>query len=62
MRQAINLLEKQIESKALEMKILAFDYIRGMGERDIKEKFFKLEERNTALEQAVDELLSLEAE
>ena len=62
MRQAITLLEKQIEENALEMKIVAFEYIRstGMTNSSLKQKFIELEQRNIALEQAVDKLLELE--
>lgn len=64
MRQAINLLEKQIEANALEMKVIAFDFIRqgslGAQNVNLKNRFMELEQQNIALEKAVDAMLELE--
>ena len=63
-KQAIMLLEKQIEANALEMKIIAFDFIRkgslGADTIGLRNRFAELEQRNIALEKAIDEMLFLE--
>lgn len=63
-KQAIMLLEKQIEENSLEMKILAFDFIRkgnlGVDTVGCRNRFAELEQQNIALEKAIDQMLFLE--
>lgn len=63
-KQAIMLLEKQIEENSLEMKIIAFDFIRkgnlGADTIGMKNRFAELEQQNIALEKAIDQMLFLE--
>jgi len=64
MDQAIELLEKQIRANTVEMKIIAFEYIRCecVWDRvELQRTFKKIEQQNLALEKVIDKLLFLEA-
>ena len=55
MRESIKLLENMMDNNNLQMKLLAFEYIRGeRGDRDVKEEFKILEYKNVALNEAVE--------
>lgn len=57
MKDSIKLLENMIDNNNLQMKLLAFEYIRGeRGDRDVKEEFKILEHKNIALNEAVETL------
>ena len=59
MKDSIKLLENMIDNNSLQMKLLAFEYIRGEhGRRDLKVKFQELENKNVALNEAIDILYS----
>ena len=58
MRDSIKLLENMMDNNNLQMKLLAFEYIRGeRGDRDVKEEFKILEYKNVALNEAVEILM-----
>ena len=58
MRESIKLLENMMDNNNLQMKLLAFEYIRGeRGDRDVKEEFKILEYKNVALNEAVEILM-----
>ena len=58
MKDSIKLLENMIDNNNLQMKLLAFEYIRGeRGDKDVKEEFRILEYKNVALNEAVEILM-----
>ena len=55
MNDAIKLLENMINNNNLQMKLLAFEFIRGeQGNRNAREEFKILEHKNVALNEAVE--------
>ena len=55
MRDSIKLLENMIDNNNLQMKLLAFEFIRGeRADRNLKEEFAILEHKNVALNEAVE--------
>lgn len=55
MRDSIKLLENMIDNNNLQMKLLAFEFIRGeRNDRNLKEEFTILEHKNVALNEAIE--------
>ena len=58
MKDAIKLLDNMIDNNNVQMKMLAFEFIRGEhGNRNLKEEFKILEHKNVALNEAVEILM-----